>query len=71
MNNLTTYRTLKDLDMQTILEEIARQIPNGEYLRDYNCASTGELRIIVKQQGWETRYVAKDYGGVIKLIHKP
>jgi hypothetical protein len=62
--NTTVYGTLKELEHEQILEAIEDQIPDGEYVRDYNCAVTGELRIIVRRQGYEheQRYVVYDRG---------
>jgi len=72
--NTTAYGTLKEMEHDEILEAIEDQIPDGQYVRDYNCAVSGELRIIVRRQGYEyeQKYVAKDRGnGYIELIHQP
>ena len=66
--------TLKDMALDEILEAIEDQIPDGKFVKCYNCAATGELRIIVRRQGYEyeQRYVARDRGnGYIELAHKP
>jgi len=70
--NTTVFGTLKELDLDQILEAIEDQIPDGEYVKSYNCSTTGELRIIVKRQGYEyeQRYVVKDRG-YIELVLKP
>ena len=74
MNDLTVFGTLKELDEDQIFEAVEDQIPDGKFVKWYNCAVTGELRIIVRRQGYqfESRYVCKDRGnGYIELIEKP
>ena len=64
------FETLKDARLDQITEAIKAQIPGGKYVRCYNCAVTGELRIIVKvpDEQYEKRYIMRTDG---TLAHKP
>ena len=71
----TMSDVVKDMSLNEIIAAIEEQIPDGKFVKCYNAAEVpGELRIIVRRQGYEyeQRYVARDRGnGYIELVHKP